>query len=125
MFFPAFLGPILVLGSLLGGALVGALLGWLTARILRLPRRNSWADAAIGATAHVVLFALVAAATHDVTIVEVNNHTLGWRGILLDHLYLWALGLVCIAVVARHFVVAWRSGAAALSLLAGLGVDTS
>lgn len=65
----------------------------------------------MGATAHVILFALMAAVTHDVTIVEVNNHTLSWRGVLLDHLYLWALGLVCIAVVGRQLVMA-RDGRA-------------
>ena len=107
MFVPASFALILALIYVLGGALLGAVLGRFSADLLRLARRRAWLDAASGAAAILVLYMLVVALAPGVTIVD--DRTLGWRGVLLDHLVVWALGLVCVAVVGRQLWVA-RAG---------------
>jgi hypothetical protein len=104
MFLPgSFLTAILVFW-LVGGALLGALLGYFSARLMRLDRRRPWLDAAMGATAVLLLFGLMVLIIDGTTTVT-NGRTIGRRGIVLDHLIVWGLSTICIAVVGRQLLV--------------------
>ena len=103
MFFPPLLGTILSIIYVIIGAGIGAALGWYSADLLRLNGRRPWLDAAMGAAAILVLYSLIASMASGARIV--NDDTLGWRGSLLDHLLVWAFGLICLAVVSRQLLV--------------------
>ncbi len=105
MFLPASLYLILTLLWILVAALAGAGLGWYSADLLRLERRRAWLDALTGAAAILLLFALVGAVASHGTTTVLNGHTLGRRGILLNHLIAWAIGFVSLSVVGRQLVV--------------------
>ena len=107
MFLPAPFALALGLLWVACGALLGAAIGSVSARLLRLRRPRPRVDAAMGATAILAMYALMAAVASGAQIVD--DQTLGWRGILFDHLVLWATGLVSLAVVGRQLVLA-RNG---------------
>ena len=104
MFIPDLLVYILGLGYVLIGAGLGTGLGWYSADLLRLERRRAWLDGATGAGAIATLYVLIALVSRGARVA--NDDTLGWRGVLLDHLALWAFGLVCLSVVSRYLLVA-------------------
>jgi hypothetical protein len=107
MFLPASFATVFLVIWVVGGALLGASLGWYSADLLHLHQRRAWLDAAMGASAVLLLFLLVGA-TAQGGVAIINGQTLGWRGLLLDHLFVWGLGLICIAVIGRQLLVARR-----------------
>jgi hypothetical protein len=109
MFFPPWFWIAFLVLYLVGGAVLGVLIGWVSSSMLRLHPRSSWRDAAAGATAILVLFTLIAAATARDTTTIVNDQTLGTRGLLLNHVVVWAVGLIGLAVLGRQLVVAHRT----------------
>jgi NhaP-type Na+/H+ or K+/H+ antiporter len=108
MFLPGSFLTAILLSWFVGGALLGALLGYFSARLMRLGRRRPWLDAATGAAAVLLLFGLIVVVTRGTTTV-INGRTLGRRGIVLDHLIVSGLGTICIAVVGRQLLAA-RAG---------------
>jgi hypothetical protein len=104
---PPLLGDVFLLIWLLGGAALGASLGWYSADLLHLDRRPAWLDAAMGVSGILILFLLVAAVTQG-GIEVVDDRTLGWRGLLLDHLIVWGLGTIVVTVVGRQLLVTRR-----------------
>jgi hypothetical protein len=105
MFVPASFALVFAVMWVLGGALLGVPLGWVSARLIGLSRSRAWPDAAMGAaTAILAMSALIAAVGRGTRVVD--GRTPGWRGILRDHLALWAIGLVWLAVPGRQLVVA-------------------
>jgi hypothetical protein len=105
MFFPAWLGSVFLLLNLIGGAVLGALLGWISSSLLRLKPTSRWLDAAMGVTAVLALGILVLIVTRGTT-TSVDGHTLGRRGWLVDHIFIWTLGLIAAAVVGRQLIIA-------------------
>lgn len=103
MFLPASFALVLAVMWVAGGALLGVALGWVSARLFGLRPSRAGLDAAIGGAAILTMYALMAGLAGGARIAD--DHTLGWRGILFDHLVLWGTGLVCLAVVGRHFVI--------------------
>jgi NhaP-type Na+/H+ or K+/H+ antiporter len=103
MFLPGSFLTAILLFWFVGGALLGAVLGYFSARLMRLDRRRPWLDAATGAAVVLLLFALIVVVTRGTTTV-INGRTLGRRGIVLDHLIAWGLSTVCIAVVGRQLL---------------------
>jgi hypothetical protein len=105
MFLPAWLATVFAVLWVLGGALFGVSVGWYSADLMHLDRRRAWLDAAMGASAVVALYLLAGGLASLGTLQVVNDHTLGWRGLLLDHLFVWGLGMICVAVVGRQLLV--------------------
>jgi hypothetical protein len=88
-----------------GGAIVGASLGWYSADLLNLDRRRAWFDALTGVSAVVALALLLLAVSSLGTIEQVDGVTIGWRGVLLDHPFGWGIGMIIVAVVGRQLLV--------------------
>ena len=109
MFFPQWFGIVFLLVYAIGGALLGALIGWISSSLLRWDGTSRWRDAAMGVSAIFMLCILLAASVARGTTTSINGHTLGMRGLVLDHLVLWALGLICLAVLGRQLLGAQGS----------------
>jgi len=84
-----------------GGALLGALLGHVSAGLLRLDRRRPWLDALAGSVGALLLIGLIGAIARGTT-TQIGDHTLGRRGIVLDHVVLWGVSMISLAVLARQ-----------------------
>jgi hypothetical protein len=105
MIFPTWFDSIILLFWLIGGALLGAIVGWISSCLIPLKPTNRWLDAAMGVSAVLVLCILIVVVTRGTTTI-VDGHTLGRRGWLVDHLFIWTLGLIGAAVVGRQLIVA-------------------
>lgn len=105
MFIPPLLGDLILAAWILGGAVLGASLGWYSADLMNLQRRRAWLDALAGVSAVVALALLLIAVSSLGTVVQVDGVTLGWRAVLLDHPFAWGLGMIVVAVVGRQLLV--------------------
>jgi len=105
MFMPPLLADLILAAWIVGGALLGASLGWYSADLLNLDRRRAWLDALTGVSAVVALGVVLVAVSSLDTVVQVDGVTLGWRRVLLDHPFVWGVGMVCVAVVGRQLLV--------------------
>ena len=90
------------------GAVLGALTGFLTAYFIQPRARHPWRDAATGSVTLFLLNILVNSTDNNTT--SINGHTLGWRGLILDHRTAWAVTTVVLAVTGRQLLAARRTG---------------
>ena len=105
MFMPSWLAAVILVLWVLGAAILGASLGWYSADLLHMKARRAWLDALTGVAAVAAQMLLLFAVSSLGTVVQVDGVTLGWRSVLLDHPYAWALGMIFVAVVGRQLLV--------------------
>ena len=105
MFVPPILGTAILVLWFVGGSLLGAFIGYFSSDLLHLDRKRPWLDAVTGAAAMLLLMVLTLLVSRGTTTV-INGHTLGRRGIVLDHLLIWGLSMTCLAVVGRQLCAA-------------------
>jgi hypothetical protein len=104
MFMTTWLVAAWVVLVLLAGAICGTLLGWISASVLRSPRRVSWRDAVTGSAALFVLNILVNVLDNHIE--YDNGQAEGWRGVVLNHKVVWATATLVVAVLGRRLVAA-------------------
>jgi len=90
------------------GALFGALFGWASSHVLGPKSGGRWADAAVGSAVLLGLNVVINSLGLHVT--SLNERVLGRRGLILNHQIIWAVAVVCIAVLARHALSGSKGG---------------